>query len=227
MTSRAFAPILALLIAACAHGAGNPTAKAGTAETVISLRDINCQSCGQAVARMLQARDGVAKVTFDQLTAEVRVTYVEAKTRPEALVSAVREAGYAAELGPGRGAYAPEVTFPEGADVEWISRAGEDVDVEAHRVSGKVTVVDFYAKWCGPCRDVDREMAAILATDPDVALRKVNVMAWDTAVAKRYLSKVESLPYVLVYGRDGKRVAAVAGLDVNALRRAIAAGKAR
>jgi hypothetical protein len=44
-------------------------------------------------------------------------------------------------------------------------------------------------------------------------------------VAERYLERVSGLPYVLVYGTDGKKVAAIQGLDLERLRRAIDKGR--
>ena len=218
--------LLAVLTIACAH-AGARTTSGPTKTVVLSLREIDCQSCVQAVTRLLQAKEGVVEARFDQAKAEVTAVYEPSRTTPERLAGAVRDAGYVAELGAGRGAYRADVRFPASADVQWISAAGEDVSIDAHRAAGKVTVVDFYARWCGPCRDVDREMAAILERDASVALRKVNVVAWDSPVAKRYLAGVPSLPYVVVLAPGGAKVRAIAGLDLPGLRRAIAEAKTR
>jgi hypothetical protein len=72
---------------------------------------------------------------------------------------------------------------------------------------------------------VDEAMAAVLESDPQVALRKVNIVNWDTPAAKRYLKNIPSLPYVIVYGHDGKRIDAIAGLDIKRLHKAISQGK--
>lgn len=115
---------------------------------------------------------------------------------------------------------ADEVVFPPDADVEWISR-GEAVELEEHLVPGKVTVVDFWAEWCLPCKEVDREMAAVLAAGDDVALRKIDVGDWETPVARQHLRRASGLPYLLVFDGSGRRIAVVEGLDLKRLRRAI------
>lgn len=118
--------------------------------------------------------------------------------------------------------------LPKDADVQFVSTMGEDVpSLDPHVAPGKVTVFDFYAPWCGPCRNVDAHVYALLGTRSDVALRKLNVMSWETPLAKRYMEKVSSLPYVVVYGRDGKRVREISGLDLAGLDAAIAEGAAR
>ena len=120
-----------------------------------------------------------------------------------------------------------EAPFPPSADVRWISKAGAAVTLEEHLVPGKVTVFDFWAEWCLPCKEVDREMAAILAETDDVALRKIDVVDWETPVAKQYLQRVSGLPYLLVYDREGQRIGVIEGLDTKRLRRAIAKGRRR
>lgn len=125
----------------------------------------------------------------------------------------------------------PGLTFeappalPPNADVKWLSMEGEDVpSLAEHLAQGKVTIVDFYADWCVPCRTIDLHVYKLLQQRSDIALRKVNVVSWDTPVAKRYLAAVPSLPYLRVHGRDGKEVKSIAGLDLAALDRAIQDG---
>lgn len=191
---------------------------------VISLQDITCQSCGASVVKMLKRKRGVEAAKFDRDSVEIEVSYDPSSIGPEDLTTAIKEAGYDSAVGAGQGSYAAEQEFAPELDVEWISRAGEEVDIEAHLVSGKVTVFDFSAVWCGPCREVDAEMQTILESSSRVALRKINVVDWSSPVAQEYLQKVSGLPYVVVYGSDGRRVEAIQGLNLKRLRRAIEKG---
>ncbi|MDX2009929.1 MAG: thioredoxin family protein [Myxococcaceae bacterium] len=116
----------------------------------------------------------------------------------------------------------PLPKLPRDADVKWLARAGEGVGpLEALAVPGRVTVVDFYADWCAPCRKVDAFLFTRLSERRDVAVRKLNVVSWDTALAKEHLSDVASLPYLVVFSPAGRRVRAVKGFDLDALEAAL------
>ncbi|MSP63200.1 MAG: thioredoxin family protein [Myxococcales bacterium] len=118
--------------------------------------------------------------------------------------------------------FAPLPEVPAGADVKRVSLQGEDVaSLGEHAVPGKVTLFDFYADWCAPCRKVDEHVYGLLGRRSDLAVRKLNVVSWETPLAKRHLSDVKSLPYIVVHGRDGKEVGKLGGLDLPALDRLI------
>ncbi len=123
----------------------------------------------------------------------------------------------------------PDLTFaalpvlPDAADLKWLSREGEDVaSLDAHAVIGKVTIFDFYADWCAPCRKIDEHIYGLLQKRKDLALRKLNVVSWETALAKHHLTGVPNLPHLIVYGRDGKVAKTISGFDLAALDAAIA-----
>src|SRR5687767_1632139 len=86
----------------------------------------------------------------------------------------------------------PDLTFdplpelPPNADLVEISKQGEDVPtLDAHVVKGKVTVFDFYAVWCAPCRKIDAHVFGLLRDRTDLAIRKLNVVSWETPLAGR------------------------------------------
>jgi len=117
------------------------------------------------------------------------------------------------------------VTFASarGRAVEVISH-GAQVDVTQHLAPGNVTIVDFYADWCGPCRQVSPSLEQMAQTDPQIALRKVDIVNWNTAVAQQY--NIHSIPHIEVYNREGRLVGTVVGVNVEKVKRLVEQAKA-
>jgi len=108
--------------------------------------------------------------------------------------------------------FSPPKTPPENADIAEIALSGKDLPaLEPHRVAGKITIFDFYAAWCPPCRKVDEHLYPILAKRSDIAIRKINVESWDTPLAERWLENVPELPYLVIYDKNGTKVRSIAG----------------
>lgn len=218
---RPFLPalLLALSIAACS---GAQTIPQDARQVVVSLQRIDCADCGEEIVAALRERPGVYEASFDKRSAEVRVTasptfdvYTEVK-RLAALE------GFEAKLGAGQGRYQEGSAFPPGADVITVVKDGADLpSLENVTVRGKVTVVDFSAGWCGPCRVIDQHMAKVLGQNDRVAYRKLDIGDWDSPLAQRYLKDVPKLPYVIVFDPNGVKVGAIAGADLGGLDAAI------
>lgn len=84
-----------------------------------------------------------------------------------------------------------------------IRQGGRRISKQDLVVPGKITVVDFYADWCGPCKQAAPYLEAF-AKDPDVVLRKVDIVSWRTAVTQQW--NIRSIPNMRVYDRNGKEV---------------------
>ena len=59
-------------------------------------------------------------------------------------------------------------------------------------------------------------------TDPDIALRKIDIINWESPVAKQY--KVQSIPRIEIYNRAGKLVG-TAGSSAEQVCRYVAEAK--
>jgi len=182
----------------------------------------DCATCAEKVKDELKKTKGIGKVEFDKQKVELTVK-LDDGVGDDVVTSAVERAGFKALTGPGQGAYLPHPEFPAGADVAWLSRDGSAVGpLPKLRVAGKYTVFDVYADWCGPCREVDERLRAIVAARSDVAVRKLNVVEFGSPLGKELGSRLEALPYVIVFTPSGKRVD-IAGVDMAKLDKALAA----
>jgi thioredoxin 1 len=95
---------------------------------------------------------------------------------------------------------------PQSAGEEQFQLAnasGELIPVEQVLVPGKVTVIDFYADWCAPCKVLEKKLKTEIHDEPRIAVRKIDVgkVEADVIIA-RY--GVKNLPHVRIYGPDGR-----------------------
>ncbi|PKA48357.1 Thioredoxin H2-2 [Apostasia shenzhenica] len=87
----------------------------------------------------------------------------------------------------------------------------------AHKDSNKLLVVDFSAKWCGPCRLIEPAFRALAARFTDVSFVKIDVDEL-SAVAQEW--KVQAMP-TFVLMKAGREVSRVVGADQAQLERKI------
>jgi thioredoxin 1 len=110
------------------------------------------------------------------------------------------------------------------ADNSEVISHGAEVDITKHLAPGKVTIVDFYAAWCGPCKLVSPAIQELAQTDSEIVVRKIDIVNWESAVARQY--NVTALPRIEIYGRKAQLVATVRGADPDQVRQYVAQAKA-
>src|SRR6058998_259832 len=157
---------------------------------------------------VLRTNSGISKVYFVELPKEVQERFH---------YNAAIAAAYSAQ-----GARQAGLVTGRGQPIEVISH-GAQVDINKHLALGSVTVVDFYADWCGPCRQLSPSLEQMARSDPDVALRKVDIVNWRTAVVQQF--NIHSIPQVNVYNRGGSLVGTVNGADIDTIKRYVAQAK--
>ena len=111
-----------------------------------------------------------------------------------------------------------------GQSIEVITH-GQQVDISKHLALGNVTIVDFYADWCGPCKVVSPTIQQLAQSDPEIAVRKIDIANWGSPVAKQY--HVSTIPRVEIYGRKGQLIGTVSGADPDQVRQYVAQAKSR
>ena len=200
------------------------TAGAARAERVqvYSIQGMDCAECADPVKSELAKIPGIQKTDFDVQKAELTVKLAE-DVDDDAVLEVIRTAGFEGFVGPGKGAYLPHESYPAGADVIVLTEKGAAVgDLRKLRASGKYTVFDVYADWCGPCRKVDSRLRELVTERTDVAVRKLDVVSFQSPLARELGRKLSALPYVIVIAPNGKRTDIV-GLDLQKLGAALGA----
>jgi thiol-disulfide isomerase/thioredoxin len=124
--------------------------------------------------------------------------------------------------GSGQPVKAAAALADSGQQVKVITH-GAQVDITKHLALGNVTVVDFYADWCGPCRQVSPSLEQMAKTDPQIVLRKIDIVDWRTPVVKQF--NIHSIPQINVYNRGGHLVGTVVGADIEGVKRYVAQAK--
>lgn len=84
--------------------------------------------------------------------------------------------------------------------------------------ASRLTVVDFFAKWCGPCKQIAPHIEKLAKEKPNVSFVKVDV---DEAqeVAAEY--RIRAMPTFMLF-KGGSRVEMFEGADWNRLLQAVA-----
>jgi thioredoxin 1 len=159
---------------------------------------------------VLRTKSGISKVYFIELPKEVRERF-----------------HYNAPIASGYSGQQPvnQTTMDaarRGQPVEVISH-GAQVDINKHLAPGSVTVVDFYADWCVLCRQLGPSLEQMARSDPETALRKIDIVNWKTPVVQQF--NIQSIPQVNVYDRNGRLVGTVVGPDFDKVKSYVAQAK--
>jgi len=154
---------------------------------------------------------------------EFEVTYDPKAVSLDTILNTVKARGFTPSLTP------PSTPPPEQSrlsdaeraklDIRTITR-GDAVDLEEHLVTGKVTIFDYYADWCGPCLLLARDLEQLMVAQSDVAVRKIDIVTWQSEAARQATRefKLKGIPYVRVYGPRGQFLGAVPGNDIEKIR---------
>lgn len=195
---------LALLLSAAAFG---------DERFSFTVAGIDCAGCAAPILKALRSVDGVRNPQLDWrkgvATVDLPAGFDKNKLRA-ALHDLGFEAVFPGEVRKELQPLAPEVL--KALDIAELPGT-KRVDAGKVVVPGKITVLDLYAEWCGPCKVLEARMQHYMQTNPDIALRRVDIGHWDNEAAKQATRefRAEGLPYLRVYDRSGKFVADVTG----------------
>lgn len=174
---------------------------------------VDCKECAGPILKALRGVPGVKSPKLDwkagQASVEIGPDFD--KTR---IKQAIGKLGFAAVF---PGEQPKDLTPLPPEELQKLDITAHDgsaaVDVAKLLAPGKLTVLDFHADWCSPCKLVEMRLHHLMQTRGGIALRRVNVGHWDNAAAKQATEefRAEGLPYLRVYDAEGRFVKAVTG----------------
>jgi copper chaperone CopZ len=174
---------------------------------------IDCEGCAPPIVKALRAVPGVSNVQLDWKSGRVSVDLASNADKAK-LRDALENAGFAAIFPGEKPKELEKLPAAELKKLDVVTFDGKTkVDVAKALASGKVTVVDFYADWCGPCAVLETRLQHLMQGKSKLAMRRINIGKWDNAAAKQATRefRASALPYIRVYDANGKFVEAVTG----------------
>jgi len=87
--------------------------------------------------------------------------------------------------------------------------------------AASLTVVDFYADWCGPCKVIAPKVEALSSEETDVAFLKVNV---DVASEVAEKCEISAMPTFQLF-KAGEKVDELVGADFDKLKELVGKNK--
>lgn len=192
--------------------------------TTFTIEGMTCTACANTATNILKNLEGVdsAKVDFETKKAIIIGTATEAD-----IENIIKEKTNFEVLFEGDSLVEP-LTENEKKDLDIQTiKGGNKINFKEHLSSGKITIFDFYADWCGPCRVFSPKVEHYIKQNPGVALRKVDVVDWKSALSKQLTNdyKMPALPFTLIFDDKGNLLGKVEGNDIEKVNQIISQSK--
>jgi copper chaperone CopZ len=203
-----------------------PAATLAAETLTFKVVGIDCSKCAPPIVKALKGVSGVTAASVDAKAKTATVDVPSGFDR-EKLRAALDAAGFEAVFAGEKPRDIEPLPAAVIASLDIVSYTdGRRVDLGRIVAPAKVTVVDFYADWCGPCHVLEVRLQHLMQGRSGLAVRRVNIGKWDNDAAKQVTElHAEALPYLRVYDKRGKFVTAVTGGMWDEVLAAIAKGE--
>ncbi|MBN4073085.1 cation transporter [Crocinitomix catalasitica] len=189
-----------------------------------TIEGMSCQACANTATQTLENVEGVISVSVDIKTKKA-IVVSDGTVAPEALKEAIDSKTNFEVLFSNESLTKP-LTDKERAGLEIKTILGGDkIKFSDHLSAGKITVFDFYADWCSPCKIFTPKVERLLFESKDISLVKVDVVDWKSKIAKQLTKDYEmpALPFTLIFDDKGELMGRVTGNEIDEVKRVIGA----
>ena len=175
------------------------------------IEGMTCDNCAQTITQALSKMEGVtsAKVVYDSKTATV---LTDNSISQEDLRLKIKEINFEALFGDETLALPLTDEERKNLDIRVIEGGGK-LKIKNYLTSGVITIFDFYADWCGPCRIFSPKLERLLLGHANLRLVKADIVDWESPLSKQLTKDYQfpSLPFVLIFDEKGKLLGKVRG----------------
>lgn len=181
------------------------------------IEGLSCFRCANSAQNALNNIKGVdsAHVDFDSKKA---IVYASGDVNEEKVKTTISDMNFQALFGEERLLKPLTEKERKRLDIKTI-KGGKNINFSKHLSEDKLTIFDFYADWCGPCKVYSPKLENLLLTNKDIALRKVDLVNWDSNLARQLTKdyQLPSLPFTLIFNDKGELVGKVEGNNIGAV----------
>jgi len=176
-----------------------------------TIEGMTCDGCANTITQALLKVDGIASATVDFETKKAKVVASDKITRKQikqVIASKNFEALFSGE------SLVKPLTDEEKSTLNIsVIKGGKKIKIKEHLTAGKITIFDFYADWCAPCRVFSPKVERLLLKYSTVNLKKVDIVTWKSDLSKQLTKEYQlpALPFVLIFDDKGKLLGKIEG----------------
>jgi len=183
------------------------------------IEGMDCSMCVTTAINTLKKAKGVDSVWID-LESKQAIVFGRDQLTEEGLKETLEKETSFEALFKGESLIPPlSEKEKEGLDIQVIE-GGSKIRFKDYLVVGKITIFDFYADWCAPCKVFSPKLERLIQSNPNLALRKVDVVDWKSAIAKQLTRdyQLPALPFALIFEENGKLLGKVEGNNIEKVK---------
>ena len=191
-------------------------------EMSFKVEGLTCEMCANTATSALKAIKGVKTARVD-FNSKQGVVELDGTVTQQQIKDAIASKNFEAVFADDTKIKPLTEAEKKGLDIAEI-KGGTKLKFKEHLIEGKITIFDFYADWCGPCKLFSPKLERLVKENGELALVKVDLVDWKSPIAKQLTNQYQlpALPFTLVFNDSGKLIGKIEGNNIEAVKTVIA-----